>query len=64
LLINQAGDQRIGLLFKPENRIDFTAAPHNADGMSLPDGVLPDHELVLQIVPFDDAADTRLSNGL
>jgi len=38
--------QRIGLFLKSENRIDFPAAPHDAYGMSLPDCVLPDNELI------------------
>src|SRR5436190_16417946 len=38
--------QRISLFLKPENRIDFSAAPHDADRMALADSVLPHHELI------------------
>jgi hypothetical protein len=36
--------QRVVLLLKAENRIDFAAAPENAYGVTLPDPVLPDNE--------------------
>jgi hypothetical protein len=40
--------QSICLLFKSGNGIDFAAAPENANGMSLRDGVLPGHELIFR----------------
>jgi hypothetical protein len=38
--------QRVVLLFKSKDRIDFATAPENADGMPLPAHVLPHHELI------------------
>jgi hypothetical protein len=35
--------------FKPENRIHFTAAPHNANRMTLPDGILSYNELIFRL---------------
>jgi hypothetical protein len=48
LAINQPCDFSTSahyLLFKTENRIDFTTTPHDAYGMPLPDSVLSDDEL-------------------
>jgi hypothetical protein len=35
--------------FKSENRIDFAAAPENVYGVTLPEPVLSDHELIFQL---------------
>ncbi len=37
--------ERVGLLFKSENRIDFAAAPHGAYRMTLADRISADHEI-------------------
>jgi hypothetical protein len=41
--------QRVVILFKSGNCIDFTATPKNAYGMPLPDFVLADNELIFRL---------------
>jgi hypothetical protein len=41
--------QRISLFLKSKNRIDLAAAPENANGMSLADGVLPHDKLIFRL---------------
>jgi hypothetical protein len=41
--------QGVVLPFKPKDRIDFTAAPHDAYGMALTNCVLANHEIVFRL---------------